>query len=332
MSNCKEIELLRIAANNIVHLPEWLLRLPKLSWLGFGGNKLWNEYKPAERESLPSISWNDLQVGDLLGEGASGFVYRAVCREPIPGVESADIVALKIFKGEATSDGLPEDEMRACESAGAHSSCVQVLGRLVDTPDGRPGLVLRLVPDFYSVLGGPPSFTSVTRDVYPETRTFSIPGILCIAQKISSCCCHLHKRGISHGDLYAHNILLNYGDICEHPDPDATIAGEENLSKERALHSAPLLSDFGAAAFYPAHAEDVESSILERIEVRAWGCLLEDLLTHKGETKSSVDETVVSTLKELLSMCMKSDPLERPSFLDITNTLGSLREQYDREQ
>ena len=53
------------------------------------------------------------------------------------------------------------------------SSCHTVLGRVIHAPDGQQGLVLPLIPPEYTILGGPPSFESVTRDVYPPTQRFS---------------------------------------------------------------------------------------------------------------------------------------------------------------
>ena len=40
MAGCQELELLRLAANDLKELPSWLLKLPKLSWLAFAGNPL----------------------------------------------------------------------------------------------------------------------------------------------------------------------------------------------------------------------------------------------------------------------------------------------------
>ena len=73
-----------------------------------------------------------------------------------------------------------------------------------------------------------------------------------IASGIASVAEHLHRQGITHGDLYGHNILWN-----EHGDC--------------------LLGDFGAASFH-ATSDSLESRALQRIEVRAFGVLLGELL------------------------------------------------------
>ena len=108
LQQCAELELLRISANNLTSLPSWLLRLPKLSWLAYSGNPLAankvQEPINSIREPIKEIDWSELQLLEKIGEGASGVVHKATYQnEP---------VALKLFKGDTTSDGLPEYEMK----------------------------------------------------------------------------------------------------------------------------------------------------------------------------------------------------------------------------
>jgi serine/threonine protein kinase len=73
-----------------------------------------------------------------------------------------------------------------------------------------------------------------------------------IACDVADALAHLHQRGVMHGDLYAHNILI---------DP---------------VHGQARLGDFGAATRLPAQPSDVGRGLLA-LEVRALGCLLEEL-------------------------------------------------------
>lgn len=57
----------------------------------------------------PTVRWDHLEIGEILGSGASGVIHRAVWRE---GSTARD-VAVKVFKGAMTSDGLPHSEMVA---------------------------------------------------------------------------------------------------------------------------------------------------------------------------------------------------------------------------
>jgi hypothetical protein len=56
------------------------------------------------------FAWDALELGEVLGQGASGVIHRAAWRD---GGARRD-VAVKLFKGAVTSDGLPEDELAAC--------------------------------------------------------------------------------------------------------------------------------------------------------------------------------------------------------------------------
>lgn len=133
MKNCRELELVRLSSNRLTALPPWLLRLPKLSWIAFAGNQLNYSPRPSDLR-VPSIRWQDLEVQNKLGEGASGSVYQIQLTssyENIPSglygkiqLDAAYVylayfnigfipfqTALKEFKGEVTSDGLAEDEI-----------------------------------------------------------------------------------------------------------------------------------------------------------------------------------------------------------------------------
>lgn len=286
LAYCQHLELLRISANKIEVLPEWLLRMPRLSWLAYSGNPCSAAQKVEKH--LPQISWNALQLEELLGEGASGFISKAHWQGG-----SADraykAVAVKVFKGEVTSDGLPADEMAASMAAASHPNLMQVLGKISGHPQQKKGLVLDLVPPTYKILGSTPSFASCTRDVYPEDTRFSWQQAITIATGIADAALHLHARGILHGDLYAHNILT-----------DST--------------AYPLLGDFGAATLYQK-ADSAKALLLERLEVRAFGCLLEDLLEHLAPL-SGIEESV-EALIQLKKACMHEDVSQRPGFATI---------------
>lgn len=69
---------------------------------------------------MAEINYGDIRMGDKLGEGASGQVFK--------GDWDGKEVAVKVFKGEITSDGLPECEMDAMVAAGgAHPNLPKVL-------------------------------------------------------------------------------------------------------------------------------------------------------------------------------------------------------------
>lgn len=111
LQRCRELELVRISANRLRRLPAWLLALPRLAWLAYAGNPLETvgPHSSSEADSdIRLVPWSELEMGERVGEGASGVVQRAWWRA------AQREVAVKLFKGDTTSDGLPEHEMKVC--------------------------------------------------------------------------------------------------------------------------------------------------------------------------------------------------------------------------
>jgi hypothetical protein len=305
MAACLNLELIRLAANCLTALPDWLFTLPRLSWLAYAGNPCCVAAPSVER-SLPEISWMDLELGEVLGQGASGLISKGIWQSNDPQTKQPQTkdVAIKVFKGEITSDGLPADEMRACIAAGAHNNLVSVLGKLTDHPEAKAGLVLSFIPPHYKNLGAPPDLDTCTRDTYPSNPAFALATILRIAQGIAAAAAHLHDRGIMHGDLYAHNILV-----------DET--------------GASLLGDFGAASFYDS-TDPVISQAMARLEVRAFGCLLEDLLDRYAveDVTQTERQAMIDRLRTLQQDCMTPVPSLRPLFNEICDRLEALNPAF----
>ncbi|HOY70542.1 MAG TPA: leucine-rich repeat-containing protein kinase family protein [Methylotenera sp.] len=290
LANCTQLELLRISANHLTGLPNWLFTMPKLAWLAFAGNPFCHqiETERANFSEAHTINWQDLHIQQPLGQGASGVIYRANLTQE----RSEKAVAVKLFKGAVTSDGLPINEMAACLHAGSHTHLSQIIGVIANHPNGTQGLVMSLIDASFSVLAAPPSLSSCTRDVYKNNQQFSITTVRAIALGIARAMQHLHKKNISHGDLYAHNILYNQAGKC-------------------------LLSDFGAASFLPNNASALD---LQRLEVRAFACLLEELLAY-CEASNNVE---IKALTKLQQACGQNEVQKRPLFDEIVQTLEAI--------
>ncbi|WP_018345116.1 leucine-rich repeat-containing protein kinase family protein [Cytophaga aurantiaca] len=284
MASCTRIELLRISANKLQSIPAWLFSLPKLAWLAFAGNPC--SFRTAESAiEVDVLSWNLIEIQQQLGEGASGNIYKAVRKD------SASDIAVKIFKGAVTSDGLPVDEMRACIQAGIHENMVSVKAVITDHPDHKEGLVMDLISSDYNNLGFPPSHVTCTRDVFSTDQVFTLAEVIRISRGIASVAVQLHEKGIMHGDLYAHNILVN-------------------------KNGHPLFGDFGAATIFSPN-DPALAKRLEQIEVRAYGCLVEDLLNLLA-----MDQLAEAAyITEIKNQCMNEDIESRPTFKSILERL-----------
>jgi hypothetical protein len=297
LAQCTRLELLRISANHLSEFPEWLLHMPRLTWLAFAGNPFCAALEAAAIANAPMqhIAWPHLHMQQQLGEGASGVIHQAVLRKD--GREEA--VAVKLFKGAVTSDGLPDCEMAACMHAGAHPHLVSAIARVTDHPQGTQALVMPLIAPTFSNLAGPPSLETCTRDVYATGKRFSWHATLRMAQSMASATQHLQARGIAHGDLYAHNIL-------------------------HATDGTALLGDFGAAAFFDVRNTTLAQG-LEKLEVRALGCLLEELAMQCDATPA--ETTHHQALAQLAQQCLCNAPATRPTLTHISEVLKNLANQ-----
>jgi hypothetical protein len=287
LAQAQRLELLRLSANAFEALAPWLTRLPRLAWLALAGNPLgWHTVDPVP---LPSVRWSQLQVGERLGEGASGHIFHAQV-----GAEAA--LALKLFKGKVTSDGLPEHEIAGSLAAGPHPVLCTPVAELEGHPDGTRGILLPLLPPSLTNLAGPPSMDSCTRDVYAPNFRISGESALKLARQMLAGLGHLHARGVMHGDFYAHNILW---------DPATGRA---------------MLSDMGAACVMPSDQPVLKRNLLA-LEVRAFGVLLAEMAAHVPATDA--DSTTLHALQEGARDCLALNPADRPDLASLAAQWGA---------
>lgn len=167
-----------------------------------------------------------------------------------------------------------------------------------------------MISSDYYTLGGPPSFDSVTRDTYKSDESFTLPFIHSVLSGVASLANHLHSRHISHGDLYAHNILV-----------------QQNTGF-------PLVGDFGAATRYDGldrYIVDSSSNqvniyqAIQGLEVRAFGCLVDDLIERVSlEPQNPQQVHQLESLGSLRSDCFHENPLQRPNFTQIQERLNTI--------
>jgi serine/threonine protein kinase len=196
-------------------------------------------------------------------------------------------VAVKLFKGEVTSDGDPQDELKACITAGFHPNLVSIMAEVDGVNEqniSQKGLVMNLIPNHFFNLGQPPTLESCTRDHFDSKLSLSLKHLVKILLKVTDALQHLHEKQLCHGDLYAHNILI---------DHDASV----------------LLSDFGAASHF-SHLARHQQSALQAIEQRALGHLLEDLLKVCNDASSAprVFEELRKTHLQLIGSNSPNEP------------------------
>ncbi|WP_261903976.1 leucine-rich repeat-containing protein kinase family protein [Vibrio fortis] len=247
MENLLNLELIRLSANQLSEFPELLVKLPKLAWLAFAGNPFCKH--PKSLDSVPQVTTASYSLNHVLGQGASGVISHANWQDEKFAFPNE--VAVKVFKGEVTSDGYPHDELEACLQAGHHDNLVKSIAQVDDGKD--LALVMELIPETYYNLGLPPTLETCTRDTFKEGFELSITQITSIVEQMIDVFNHLHDNKVCHGDLYAHNTLVN-------------AQGEM------------IFGDFGAATIYGYLTEKQQSGI-KAIEARALKHFIDDLLS-----------------------------------------------------
>ena len=288
MVNCQALELLRLSANQLQVIPDWLFSLPKLSWLAFSGNPVCNS-KDNTLTHIPQVKFNALTLNHEIGEGASGVIYHANwVNHKDNDTQDKQPVAVKIFKGAVMSDGYPQDEIQCCLKVGEHPNLIEVLSHIDDNQ--QLGLVMTLISPEFINLGLPPSLITCTRDTFKQNMKLYALDILKIATQMADILKHMHQQGVSHGDVYAHNTMFD---------------SQNNI----------LFGDFGAATNLDTLSFDNREKV-QLIEMRAFGCLLDDLLALV-ESKDVLFESLV----QIKNLAMQDDITQRPSFLNMCDLL-----------
>lgn len=247
MSQLHNLELVRISANRLTDCPEQLLDLPQLAWFAFAGNPF-SATQPSI-DSVPYTSSSSFTLQETLGQGASGVISKARWKKSHNTFPAE--VAVKVFKGEVTSDGYPQDELAACLAIGKHPNLVQSLAQVNEK--NYLALIMQLIPSHYKNLGLPPSLESCTRDTFSKNMRLSHTHAKKIIAQMQTLFEHLHSKKVCHGDLYAHNTLV---------DDNANI----------------IFGDFGAASMYHM-LSDCQQEKIRTIEARALQHFINDMMS-----------------------------------------------------
>lgn len=279
MADCKELELIRLSANKLTKVEDWLLALPKLAWLAFSGNDL-NRSTSLHCEQFSKIALDEIEVKKQIGQGASGVIHLANWHQRP--------VALKLFKGEITSDGYPLDELNCCLKASEHPNLIKALGYVEEK--SQLGLVMELISKEFTNLGLPPSLATCTRDTFEDNCQFAPEMVLKIVKQMASTLAHLHQKQVSHGDIYAHNSMIN-------------------------SHGELLFGDFGAATDLSILPPN-QQLLLEGIEVRALGYFIDDLLTVVTEQND-----ITEMLADIAQECLGLNSDKRPRLSELVSRL-----------
>jgi hypothetical protein len=203
-----KLEFLRLASTRVAGWDALALvrrgALPSLAWISLGASPTAAALPPPPGD-LPAVPMAQIQVGRLLGGGASGDVYAASV------LGTPQMVALKVFRSDVSPDGRTMDEV-ALSSVVRHPNLPRVRAIVPSSPQAPQ---IALVMDL--VRGGPladkPNSASLLRCRWPDAALkrhggYPARGALEVARGVASALAYLHAMGVAHGDVYAHNVLV----------------------------------------------------------------------------------------------------------------------------
>lgn len=282
LEQMQSLELLRIAGNRLSQIAPQLWELPRLTWLTISGNPITDAFNKhqSQAKKIPYIKMSDLQgAGASLGEGASGKVqlYKWHGKD----------VAVKLIHG-VTSDGKAEDELSIYNLVGSSGVEHRVVGCLALLDDERKGVVMEPLPSNLDDFASPPTIVEVTADRWDLSSTFQASFVKNALIDAATALNFLHSIGVSHGDFYAHNIKV-----------------------DRTSGRLYLL-DFGASYMKGSFATQAE-----KIEVRAFGILVEELSKLLDPSETDLKYKLVTLYEE----CTDANVNSRPSFESIKSNL-----------
>ncbi|TKY54601.1 Serine/threonine-protein kinase EDR1 [Spatholobus suberectus] len=275
---------------------------------------------------LQTIKNDDLEEIRELGSGTYGAVYH--------GKWKGSDVAIKRIKASCFA-GRPSERARLIAdfwkealmlSSLHHPNVVSFYGIVRDGPDGS----LATVTEF--MING-----SLKQFLHKKDRTIDRRKRLIIAMDAAFGMEYLHGKNIVHFDLKCENLLVNMRD----PQRPVCKIGDLGLSKVK-QHT---LVSGGVRGTLPWMAPELLSGksnmVSEKIDVYSFGIVMWELLTGNEpyddmHCASIIGGIVNNTLrpqiptwcdpewKSLMESCWASDPVERPSFSEISKTLRSM--------
>ena len=153
---------------------------------------------------------------------------------------------------------------------------------------------LALQADSHEFLGKPSPKSA--RDTFADDFMLTVDAAHKIVLSIAAILSNLSQQSLSHGAVHAHTILSN-------PEADIILSGFAALSQYQG---------------YPA----AQANSIQAIEVRAFGCLLEDLLGSSYDSEEN--EELFEPMVLLKNRCMHPKPAARPKLTEIYTELNSL--------
>jgi len=243
---------------------------------------------------------------DCLGDGSYGWVWRA------NRIEDGSIVAVKIPKAQSKRN---EDLAEGSPLIGqvSHPSVVEVywMGRV---PPEREWYAIEM--EYF------PSMTlAQLLDKGEEGFVASYEKLLGVFEQVLEGCAHLHRMGMSHGDIKPQNILVS-AECVKLTDFGTSVLPEDMYARTREnggtiLYSAPeivgaILPTRDAASRFLSDIYSLGVLIYHLVTARLPHDTLSQVARHVPFPRAfEVNSSVSLALDAFISRCLKLEPADR---------------------
>lgn len=149
--------------------------------------------------------------------------------------------------------------------------------------------------------------------------------LLAVARDVAGAAAELHRAGITHGDMYAHNILVPKSGATEEAAVGGTAGQGSKPQGQEGGRPAAILSDLGAAFFYcdERTKSDETSRLVERIEALAFGHFLGELVSICRGWEDSETKRLMEVGK-IVTDCRVARVADRPGFDEVVARLAAV--------
>ena len=254
----------------------------------------------------------DRRLGDryelleCLGDGSYGWVWKAL------RLADNAIVAVKIPKAQSKrNEDLAEGAQLVGQAAHPNVVAVHSMGRV---PPEREWYAVEM--EYF------PSVTLAHMlDEGEEGFVASYAKLLGIFEQVLQGCCHLHRIGMSHGDIKPQNILVS-ADCVKLTDFGSSVFPEDMYARIREnggtiLYSAPevvgaTLASLAPSARYMGDVYSLGVLLYHLVTARLPHDTLSQVARHVPFARArELNSSVSAPLDEFIDRCLKLDPAQR---------------------
>lgn len=276
-----------------------------------------------------------LHVGELLGEGAFGKVYKGYVYGNDSCVQPR-VVAIKMLKDGATETELADllQEMEIMKSIGRHNNIINLLGCCTQT-DG-PVLVIVEYAPYGNLRDYLRQHMPLNESVFCEERQMALTyqSLVSFAYQVSRGMEYLASKKIVHRDLAARNVLVGNDSVMKIADFGLT----RNVNQKDYYRRK---TDGRLPVKWMAPESLSSNRYTTKSDVWSYGILLWEIFSYGSNPYPSIHvEELFQLLKqgyrmekpfhatddiyETMLCCWKYCPHERPEFVDLVQRLDAM--------